>query len=98
MDLLEGWNNFLPGEAQGANTETPYPVAADILGPLTRVHMPRAPRLVVPGDTVHDPGRIPGVINRWTEPVRERCRQRNNTCNATSPFTGRRRVRGRNFP
>jgi hypothetical protein len=37
--LLEGWNNFLPGEAQGANAETPYPVAADLLGPLRRVRI-----------------------------------------------------------
>lgn len=34
MDFVEGWGNFLPGEAQGASTETPYPVAADLLGPL----------------------------------------------------------------
>ena len=53
MDLLEGWDNFLPWEAHGANAEMPYPVAADILGPLRRVHLPRAPRMSAPGGTVH---------------------------------------------
>ena len=31
----------------------PYPLVSDILGPALRVAMPRAPRLVVPGGTVH---------------------------------------------
>jgi len=53
VDLLEGWGSFLPGEAHGANAETPYPVVADLLGPLRQVHMPRAPRVYAPGGTVH---------------------------------------------
>jgi len=53
VDLLEGCDNFLPWEAHGANAEMPYPVAADILGPLRRVHLPRAPRMSAPGGTVH---------------------------------------------
>jgi len=32
---------------------TPYPLGVDLLAPLKRVHMPRAPRLYVPGATVH---------------------------------------------
>ena len=31
----------------------PYPLASDMLGPALRVAMPRAPRLVAPGGTVH---------------------------------------------
>ena len=53
MDLLEGWNNFLSWETHGVKAETPYPVAADLLGPLRRVHMPRGPRVYAPGGTVH---------------------------------------------
>jgi hypothetical protein len=53
VDLLEGWNNFLSWEAHGVKAETPYPVAADLLGPLRRVHMPRASRVHAPGGTVH---------------------------------------------
>jgi len=53
VDLVEEWGNFLPREAHGANRETLYPVAADLLGPLRRVHMPRAPRVYAPGGTVH---------------------------------------------
>jgi hypothetical protein len=34
VDFVEGWDNFLPGEAHGPDPEKPYPVAADLLGPL----------------------------------------------------------------
>ena len=32
---------------------TPYPLVSDMLEPVLRVTMPRAPRLVIPGGTVH---------------------------------------------
>jgi hypothetical protein len=40
-------------DRDGGGMVTPYPLGADPLAPLKQVHLPRAPRLYVPGATVH---------------------------------------------
>jgi len=45
-----------------------YPLAADILWPLHRVAMPRAPRIVAPGGTVHVVARCNNRAFRFTAP------------------------------
>ncbi len=38
----------------GEDTVKPYPVAEDLVRPVPRVGMPRAPRVVAPGGTIHE--------------------------------------------
>lgn len=44
---------FLPVDAPGREAVKPYPLVDDLLRPILRVAMPRAPRLYSPGGTVH---------------------------------------------
>jgi hypothetical protein len=37
----------------GEDTVHPYPLVEDLVEPAVRVRMPRAPRVVAPGDTIH---------------------------------------------
>jgi putative transposase len=47
----------------------PYPLADDLLRPLHRVAMPRAPRLVAPGGTIHVVARCNNRAFRFTNPA-----------------------------
>ena len=38
----------------GEDTVKPYPVVEDVVRPVQRVGMPRAPRVVAPGGTIHE--------------------------------------------
>ncbi len=53
LDLLEGQFRFLAVGAPGGCVLKPYQQVEDLLRPVLRVAMPRAPRLCVPGRTVH---------------------------------------------
>lgn len=52
LDLLEGQFRFLAVGAPGGCVLKPYPQVEDLLRPVLRVAMPRAPRLYAPGGTV----------------------------------------------
>jgi len=43
----------LATKATGGDTVKPYPLVEDLVGPALRVRMPRAPRAVAPGGTIH---------------------------------------------
>jgi hypothetical protein len=53
LDLLEGRFQFLAGGPQGGNAVKPYPLIEDLVRPGWRVEMPRAPRMHLPGGTMH---------------------------------------------
>jgi hypothetical protein len=49
LDLLEGGFQFLAGGPPSGDAVKPYPLVDDLVGPVLRVGMPRAPRLIAPG-------------------------------------------------
>jgi REP-associated tyrosine transposase len=53
LEFQERRFQMLVGDTRRGHAVKPYPLAEDLLQPVLRVAMPRAPRLVVPGSTVH---------------------------------------------
>ena len=48
-----GCFRFLAIDGSGEDTVKPYPLVEDLVGPVLRVRMPRGPRIVAPGGTMH---------------------------------------------
>ena len=48
-----GCFRFLAIDGSGEDTVKPYPLVEDLVGPVLRVRMPRAPRVVSPGGNGH---------------------------------------------
>jgi len=59
----------LAGGVAGGFAVKPYPLVSDMLGPVRRVAMPRSPRLVVPGGTVHGVARCNNRECSFTAPA-----------------------------
>ncbi len=53
LESLEGCFRFLALGGSGEDAVKPYPLVEDFVGPASRVRMPRAPRVVAPGGTMH---------------------------------------------
>ncbi len=53
LEFLEGCFQFLAIGGSGEDAVKPYPLVEDLLHPVLRVGMPRAPRVVAPGGTMH---------------------------------------------
>ena len=53
LEFLDGRFQFLAIIAAGGNAVKPYPLVEDLVRPVLGVAMPRAPRVVAPGGTIH---------------------------------------------
>jgi len=53
LEFLRGCFQFLAMGGSGEDTVKPYPLVEDLVEPAVRVRMPRAPRVVAPGGTIH---------------------------------------------
>ena len=52
-EFVRGVFPVLDHDGSDGDTAKPYPLAVDLVGLVQRVGMPRAPRVVAPGDTIH---------------------------------------------
>ncbi len=53
LEFLEGRFQFFASDPVGGDTVKPYLLAEELVRPVLRVRMPRAPRVVAPGGTMH---------------------------------------------
>jgi hypothetical protein len=53
VDVFDGRFHFVASGAASGDAVKPYPLIEDLVGPGWRVRMPRAPRVIAPGGTMH---------------------------------------------
>ena len=53
LEFVDGGFQFLAINAAGQSAVKPYPLVEDLVRPVPGVAMPRAPRVVAPGGTIH---------------------------------------------